>query len=311
MSRREPRCDHRVGGSHAFRLGNMLRMTRPAGPLPPTRLEWRILLLLSMAASLAACSGGFKPQNFANPEALFRASLIEYEGKHWENAQLGFERLTNDLSARDPLLAPAIFYLALSHEKRGELLLAAQAFQRVTDGFPDDSLAPTSMLGVGRSYQKLWRRPSLDPENGQKAVSILRALLSSYPDSKEIADAQARILQLDEWFADKDYLTGVHYQRVRKSIDPAIIYFKDVVTTYPNTKAARLSWLRLHELYTKIRWKEDAAETCAAMWKAYPGDADVKLVCGAPTADKAVATPAKTPPDTVTSPVAYARPGPR
>ena len=44
-----------------------------------------------------------------------------------------------------------------------------------------------------------------------------------------------------------------------KSIDPAIIYFKDVVTTYPNTKAARLSWLRLHELYTKIRWKEDAS----------------------------------------------------
>jgi len=275
------------------------------------RVEWRVLILLSIAATLAACSGGFRPQNFANPEALFRASLIEYERKNWENAQIGFERLTNDLSARDPLLAPAFFYLAMSHEQRGELLLAAQAFQRVTDGFPDDTLAPTSMLGVGRSYQKLWRRPALDPENGQKAVSILRALLSSYPDAKETQDAKARIAQLEEWFAEKDYLTGVHYVRVRRAIDPAIIYFKDVVTTYPNTKAARLSWLKLHELYVKIRWKDDAAETCTAMWKAYPGDADVKAACGAQTADKAVATPATAPPDTVPSPVGYARPGPR
>ena len=275
------------------------------------RIEWRVLILLSMAATLAACSGGFRPQNYANPEALFRASLMEYEQKHWENAQLGFERLTNDLSARDPLLAPAFFYLAMSHERRGELLLAAQAFQRVTDGFPDDTLAPTAMLGVGRSYQKLWRRPSLDPENGQKAVSLLRALLSSYPEAKETEEAKARIAQLEEWFAEKDYLTGVHYVRVRRAIDPAIIYFKDVVTTYPNTKAARLSWLKLHELYEKIRWKDDAAETCTAMWKAYPGDPEVKAACGPPVAEKTVATPSTVPPDTVDTPVGYARPGPR
>jgi outer membrane protein assembly factor BamD len=96
--------------------------------------------------------------------------------------------------------------------------------------------------------------------------------------------------------------------KVRRAIDPAIIYFKDVVTTYPTTKAARLSWLRLHELYTKIRWKEDAAETCTAMWKAYPGDADVKFACGATPADS---TKVSAPPPGVLTPVAYARPAPR
>jgi outer membrane protein assembly factor BamD len=139
-------------------------------------------------------------------------------------------------------------------------------------------------------------------------VSILRALLSSYPESKETDDAKKRIVQIEEWMAQKDYDTGVHYVRVRRAIDPAIIYFKDVVTTYPSTKAARLSWLRLHELYTKIRWKEDAAETCTAMWRAYPGDPLVKVACGAAPADSASA--AKAPPPAVASPVAYARPGP-
>ena len=275
----------------------------------PYRVEWRVLIWLGVAVAIAGCSPGFQPRNFANPEALFRASVLEYQLKHWDNAQTGFEHLTNDLSARDPLLAPAYFYLALTHERRGEFLLAAQAFERVSDGFPDDTLAPVAMLSVGRSYQRQWRKPALDAESGQKAVSVLRALLSAHPDSKEAAESKTRIAELEEWFALKDYATGVHYVRVRRSIDPAIIYFKDVVTTYPNTKVARLAWLRLHELYTKIRWKEDAAETCTAMHKAYPADIDVRAKCGA--APAAVATPATVPPAAVASPQGYARPAPR
>jgi outer membrane protein assembly factor BamD len=283
--------------------------------------EWRVLWWLGVAAALAGCGRGFQPRDFATPEALFRAALAEFQGERWENAQAGFERLTADLSARDPLMAPATFYLAMTHERRREYLLAAQAYERITDGFPDDTLAPTAMLGVGRSYQSLWRRPSLDPEQGQKAVAILRALLSSYPEAKEGEDARRRIAELEEWFARKDYDTGIHYVKVRRAVDPAIIYFKDVVTTYPSTKAARLSWLRLHELYTRIRWKEDVSETCQAMWKAYPGDAEVAAHCGAAPAEAAKADTAVVPPpprDTVAGPASAlaaplqtrARPGP-
>jgi outer membrane protein assembly factor BamD len=278
------------------------------------RVDWRFLMLLGLAAALAGCSRGFQPRDFATPDALFRAALLEFERKAWDNAQAGFEKLTVDLPSRDPLLAPAYYYLALTHERKKEFLLAAQAFERITDGFPDDTLAPVAMLGTGRAYQSLWRRPALDAENGQKAASILRALLSSYPDSKQVDEAKQRIVQLEEWFAQKDYDTGLHYVRVRKATDPAIIYFKDVVQTYPETKAARLSWLRLHELYTKIRWKEDAAETCTAMWKAYPTDGEVKLACGASkdtVAKVSVAgerLPVRSP---VASPEVYARPAPR
>ncbi len=274
------------------------------------RVDWHVWVLLGVAAALAGCAQGFQPRNFPNPESLFRASLLEYQRKNWDNAQLGFERLTTDLSARDPLLAPAYFYLALTHERRSEFLLAAQSFERVTDGFPDDTLAPTAMLGVGRSYQKLWHSPALDPENGTKAASILRALLSSYPDAKEVAESKERIAQIEEWLAQKDYDTGMHYVRVRKAVDPAIIYFKDVVTTYPRTKSARLAWLRLHELYAKIRWKDDAAETCTAMWRAYPADPDVKLACGAAPADTATAE-VKKGNGAVPLPQGFARPGPR
>jgi outer membrane protein assembly factor BamD len=256
-----------------------------AGPVakPRTgalRAEWRVLVLLGVVFALAGCGAGFRPRDFANPEALFRATMMEFEAKNWANAQLGFEQLSNELGARDPLLPPVLFYLAMTHERRSEFLLASQAFMRVADGFPDDSLAPEAVLGSGRSLQQMWRKTVLDATEGQQAATTLRMLLATYPDSRAATEARVRLDTLDDRFATKDYDVGIHYMR-RGAIDPAIIYFKDVVATYPNTAHARLAWLRLHELYTKIRWKDDAADACTAMWKAYDAnDPDVLKACG-------------------------------
>ncbi|MEO7360276.1 MAG: outer membrane protein assembly factor BamD [Gemmatimonadaceae bacterium] len=274
------------------------------------RAEWRALVLLGVVLALAGCGGGFRPRDYANPEELFRASLAQYQAKHWDNAQIGFEQLSNELSARDPLLPPVLFYLAMTHEMRKDNLLASQAFMRVADGFPDDTLAPDAVLGSGRNLQAMWRKTVLDPTEGQQAATTFRQLLAAYPNSKAAAAAKTRIDTLSDRFATKDYDTGVHYLR-RGAIDPAIIYFRDVVTLYPDTPHARLAWLRLHELYTKIRWKDDAADVCLELWKVYPDtDTEVLAACGKEPA----ATPAdsvKVKKDTVAIlPGALARPGP-
>lgn len=308
-SKRGRGAAHARGGPASGTLGIIPLMSAPL-----RRVEWHLLVLLSLAslASLTSCSRTFRPRDFANPEALFRASVEEFQKREWENARIGFERLAADLSARDPLLAPAYFYLAMTHEQQKDFLLAAQAYERIVDGFPGDSLAPRAMLGMGRSYQSLWRRPTLDPEYGYRAVSVLRSLLTSYPEATaEIEDARVRIQQLDEQFAQKDYLNGMHYVRVRGAEDAGILYFKDVVTTYPDTKAARLSWLKLHEIYEKKRWKEDVAETCQAMWARYPEDPAVLEACGPAKTDTLRSTQSSRPPETVPVPDAFARPGPQ
>lgn len=236
--------------------------------------------MLGVMFALTGCNHGFRPREFANPEALFRASVMQFQQQKWENAQAGFEQLSNELSAQDPLLAPVLFYLAITQEKRKDYLLASQAYMRVADGYPDDTLAPEAVLGSGRSLSMMWRKPALDAAEGQQAASTLRMLLATYPDSKAAAEAKSRLDTLDDRFAQKDYDTGVHYIR-RGAIDPAIIYFKDVVKTFPHTAHARLALLRLHELYTKIRWKDDASDACLALWKEYP-DTDVAVLkaCG-------------------------------
>ena len=274
------------------------------------RGEWRVLVLIGVVFALSGCHASFQPSHFANPEALYNASLAQYQAKHWENAQAGFERLSNDLSARDPMLPSVLFYLALTHERRDEYLLAAQAYQRISDGFADDTLAPAAVLGEARAHQRMWRKTSLDAEEGHTAATTYRMLLATYPTSHEADLAHAALDTLDDKFAKKDYDTGMHYVR-RKAIDPAIIYFKDVVGQYPKTRTARLAWLRLHELYTKIRWKDDADETCGSLWSAYPGDGDVLAACGpAPAVAAPVANPATKSDTAFLTPGELARPGP-
>src|SRR5687768_10769347 len=103
------------------------------------------LVILCVAALLSACNRGFKPSNYPQPEKLFQLSMKEYQKKNWENAGKGFEYLTKELPARDPLLPLAHYYLGKTQEKRGEHLLAAQSFQRLTDAFPEDTLADDAL----------------------------------------------------------------------------------------------------------------------------------------------------------------------
>lgn len=254
-----------------------------------------VLLVAGTLLGVAACGRGFQPRDFANPEALFRGAMQEYERGEYGNAVLGFERLTLDLSARDSLLVPTYYFLAMSHERKDEYLLAAQAYSRLSDGFPLDTLAPKAILGEGRSYQKLWRKPVLDSDYGIKALGTFRVLLTAYPESAEAADATERIATLEDWLARKDYEVGMHYLRTRKAYDPAVIYFQDVLETYPSTPTARLARLALVQTYRKLKYAEEAQETCDELHKLYPADAEVRDLCGAAkpaSSDSSAAPPA-------------------
>jgi outer membrane protein assembly factor BamD len=238
-----------------------------------------LALAAAIAAALAACGQQFKLANFKTSQSLYSAAMREYQRHHWDNAVLAFERLTLDLPARDTLLPTAYFYLGKAHQEKDEFLLAAQSFSRLAESFPDDTLADDALYEAGRSYGKLWRNPSLDATQGHAAMAEFRSMVELYPDSKLKPEADQQIKRLEEWFATKDYETGMHYFR-RHAFDSAIIYFRDVVKDHPETDKAREAQLRLVESYRAIHYREDANEVCTALQKSFPNDREVREACG-------------------------------
>lgn len=256
-----------------------------------------LVILIAALALLAGCHRNrFVAANFHSNDALFQASLQQLKEHHWDNAVNGFQRLTTDLPARDPLLPQAYFYLGEAHTGRREYILAAQAYSRIPESFPEDTLAGVATFNAGMSYSQLWRKPSLDSDYGQTALATLRSFLAAYPDSPLVDKAKAEIDKLNEWFAIKSYDAGMFYLK-RDAYDSAIIYFNDVVNGYPQTEHARMALLRLVEAYGKIGYKEEVAETCSTLRSKYAGNSEVKEACAsvpAPQhADSTVVPPAQ------------------
>jgi len=261
--------------------------------------SWTYLALAAVIVLTGGCRRGFRISHYPTNETLFAAGLREFQKEKWGNAIAAFEKLTADLPARDTLLPRAYWYLASAHSRQDEHLLAAQAFSRLFESFPDDTLSDDGAFQAGLEYRKLWRKPQLDPTYGELALSTFNTLIGLYPDSPHAEPSRAQIADLDQWFATKEYETGMFYVR-NKAWDSANIYFQNVVARWPHVPRARDALLRLVESYRTINYRENVQETCAKLRESYPGDAEVGRVCRAtPAAAAAVdsaARPRPTPP---------------
>jgi outer membrane protein assembly factor BamD len=248
-------------------------------------------VVLATAAALSACRGRFHINRFPNNQALYAGAMNEYQQKHWANAIAAFEKLTNDLPARDTLLPRSYWYLANAHTREKEYLLAAQSYTRLYESFPDDTLADESALEAARSYRRLWRKPTLDATYGETALATYNTLLGLYPTSDHIDEAKREIADLEQWFATKNYETGLFYFR-QKAYDSAILYFRAVLERWPNVPRARDAMLRLAEAYRAISYREDLNETCTRLRGGYPNDPDIGRVCaGTQTVDTTAVAP--------------------
>jgi outer membrane assembly lipoprotein YfiO len=249
---------------------------------------WRILLVATTLVTVAtsACKPAFNPGTYTDMSALYKAAMTEFNAQRYDNAAKAFERLTTELPARDPRVPIAFFYLGKSQDKIGERLLAAKSYSRIYEQFPEDTLADDGLFYSGLAYEAMWRKPVLDAQYGENALTQFQTLQALYPNSPLTERGNKELAKLDEWFATKDYETGRHYLK-RKAYDSAIIYFKDVIRLHPAAPRTRDAYLRLHEAYLAINYKDDARDTCEAARKAYPTDREVGQQCGAAAAQAA------------------------
>jgi outer membrane protein assembly factor BamD len=270
------------------------------------RVPLAVLLL-----TLAACHPEFQPTSYTTNEALYKAATEEFQHGRMDNAIAAFEKLTTDLPARDTLLPRSHWFLGKAHQARGEWVSAAASYSHLVESFPDDTLADDAAFEAARSYRKLWRKPTLDPTYGESARASFATLLSLYPQSPLIPAAQKELAELEEMFAQKNYLAGLYYMK-RGGYDSGIIYFKDVVATHPTGPTARLAQLRLVESYKAIRYKEDAQDVCTALRKSYPTDQEVSTACtDVPAVGATAATaPATSPPSSTGPPATTTAPSP-
>jgi outer membrane protein assembly factor BamD len=266
------------------------------------RSSWKLAVIGLLA--LAGCRAEFQLKKFTTNEALYTASLRQFQRGKWDDAAAGFEKLTLELPPRDTLAARSFWYLGLTHQHQHDYQLAAQAFNRIFESFPDDSLMDDALFEEGRSYQSMWSRPDRDATYGDAALATYSSLATYRPDSPLLPKARVEITKLQAMFAQKNYDIATYYLR-DKAYDSAILYLKQVLENWPDAPKARDAGLRLVEAYRAIQYTEDANDACAALRAKYPTDRDVGRTCPPPPAGKpAAANPPAKPPTAGEGPAA-------
>jgi outer membrane protein assembly factor BamD len=233
--------------------------------------------------AVIACGTNFHPEQYPSPETLMDAARAAYDRGDCNGARQGFTRLLFELQPRDPRVAEVRYMLGECLLRDGDRLQAAQELRRVADEFPSHERAPTALLRAGDAEAQMWKRVELDPAFGERAMSTYAEVQSRFSGSDAAALARERGAALADRFALKDLKNGDMYLRFR-AYDSAIIYYRSVVATYPESRHVPVALIRLVEIYRKIGYAEEAAETCDHLRRFFPAADDVARTCPAPDA---------------------------
>ena len=270
--------------------------------------------ILMLVCTAAACGQNAPPSASATPalpavatgrtpaqvDSIWATAERAFRSGKWDDALTELDRFVLETQPGDPRLIQARFYMGESHFGKGDQLQAARELRRVSDETPSHPLAPDALLRVGDAYADLWRRPELDPSYGQTAQTTYQELVSRYPGTPAATQAQARIADLNDQFAVKQYKSAVYYFRL-KAYDSAILYLRDLVATYPRAAAAPDALVKLIEAYRTLGYAEDVRETCDYLRRFHPaaaGREDARKSCPAAVATDSVA-PAPAPADSI------------
>ena len=238
----------------------------------------RFLTAVIMLVALAACAGGPGPVSVqpgaehltpVQLDSLWRSADTAFKSGKWDDALQRYQRFLLEAPPGDPRAVEAHMMMGESQFAKKNRLDAAREFRRVSDETPTHPLAPAALLRVADAYAALWRRPELDPSYGQSALATYQELLSRYPDSEAAKTAQAKIAELNNWFAAKAFKAARYYLRL-KAYDSAIIYLRDLLATYPRADVAPEALGSLIRAYRTLGYVEDVRETCEYLRRFHP-----------------------------------------
>lgn len=126
----------------------------------------------------------------------FNGALVLFEKKDYTGAQQEFQRLLYIVRATE-LEDDVQFYLAESHYRDRQFIVALDAYQAVIRNTPASPYAKPAYFQIGMCYTNMSPVYSLDQEQTKLAVQQFQAFIDNYPAPDTLL-IEARILAITE-----------------------------------------------------------------------------------------------------------------
>ena len=239
---------------------------------------WK-LLVLPVLAGLAACASASKYEGL-DAMGVYAMGQHEMAEEDYGDAAETLDRLLLVYPTFEQA-AEASFLLASAYYLDEKYITAASQYTMFLDRYPTHPRAGEAALGVCRSYAAMSPISQRDQTFTDQALVVCRNVVGDYQGTSVAEEAATIANDMRAKLARKIYENGSYYLR-RDLWDSAIIYFEDVVASYPETPYAPQALLGIIRAYEAIGYEDEVERARNRLLNQYPESEEARSLNGDP-----------------------------
>lgn len=202
------------------------------------------------------------------PEVLYNQGLANLNAGKTTEAARKFDALDQQHPFSE-YARKALVMRSFINYRNGQYQDAINGASRYLNLYPESEDAAYAQYIVGLAYSKQIPAVTQDQKPAFKTIEAMQAVITKYPDSEYVEDAQAKIRYAKDQLAGKEMQVGRYYLE-RKEYLAAITRFRSVVESYPNTNQVEEALARLVETYFAMGITTEAQTAAAVLGHNYP-----------------------------------------
>lgn len=202
------------------------------------------------------------------PEVLYNQGLANLNAGKTTEAARKFDAIDQQHPFSE-YARKALVMRSFINYRNGQYQDAINGASRYLSLYPESSDAAYAQYIVGLAYSKQIPSVTQDQKPAFKTIEAMQAVVTKYPDSEYVEDAEAKIRFAKDQLAGKEMQVGRYYLE-RKEYLAAITRFRTVVEQYPNTNQVEEALSRLVESYFAMGITSEAQTAAAVLGHNYP-----------------------------------------
>jgi outer membrane protein assembly factor BamD len=193
----------------------------------------KIISLLLVVIVFGSCGDYQKALKNEDVGAKFEMATKLYDAGSYSKAIRLFEQIAP--SYRGKPQAEKLFYMfSQSYYKTKQYYLAGYQFESFVSGYPkSEKIEEAAFLGA-KSFSMLSPLYSLDQTDTHKAIDKLQVFIDTYPNSKNLVEANKTLRELNEKLEKKVFENAKGYNTIL-DYKSAIVSLDNFIADYPGT----------------------------------------------------------------------------
>ncbi|MFH0736192.1 MAG: outer membrane protein assembly factor BamD [bacterium] len=233
-----------------------------------------VIFLLALVA-LTNCSSSVDT-SLLTPDQYLEYAMSLFDNEDYEQCITEFQAILLQYPG-NAVNDDAQFFLGMTYFKRDQFLLAAYEYSKLIKGIPASPFVPQAQFMLAECYYQLSPKYPLDQAYTKKSIEEFQAFIDFFPKDEKLADAEAKIRELREKLALKEYNSSMIYEKM-EYYTAAIKYYQVVFENYHDTKYAPMALYKKIKLLVFRNKIGEAMSDMATFLSRYPDDENAQEI---------------------------------